>query len=279
MSLGAIRISIRNSLGTRLFFYVLTGALVGLGGMSYLFYQVLESQARTEIRSHLSTQAALIDGQLSGVKQTVATALSTVKSVHNLKIQDAEAYKQLVFNLYESRPPIVMGVGVGQAPAQFASDRKYFLPYFFVDQQIPDQVGQTLPAPNQNTRYVDISLLEDYTQQSYYTASVDIGRQAWTEPYPWYGITMTTCTEPLYDSRHELLGFVGFDVSVTALSQQINLPVVGKDGYFAIVSQKGNLLAYPPDPKKAKNLETYKSIPELQDVWSKFSTSEAGLIR
>src|SRR6476469_4573535 len=98
MSLGAIRISIGNSLGTRLFFYVLTGALVGLGGISYLFYQVLENQARTEIRSHLSTQAALIEGELSRVEQTVGNALSTVKSVYDLNVQDAETYKQLVFN-------------------------------------------------------------------------------------------------------------------------------------------------------------------------------------
>src|SRR6476619_8293947 len=150
MSLGAIRISIGNSLGTRLFFHVLTGALVGLGGMSYLFYQVLENQARTEIRSHLSTQAASIEGQLSRVEQMVLDATSTVKTMHDAGVDDIPSYRALALNLYRRRPAIMMGAGINQAPFQLISDRKLCGLYFFADQHTPDQVGQVLPAPDNN---------------------------------------------------------------------------------------------------------------------------------
>ncbi|QYO63575.1 hypothetical protein [Leptolyngbya sp. 7M] len=49
-----LRVRLRNSIGSKLFFYVLGGALVGLGGMSYFFYQTLENQAETKIQDKLA---------------------------------------------------------------------------------------------------------------------------------------------------------------------------------------------------------------------------------
>ncbi len=51
---------IRKSIGSRLFFYVLSGALVGLGSMSYFFYQTLERYAKREIQGNLGTQVKTV---------------------------------------------------------------------------------------------------------------------------------------------------------------------------------------------------------------------------
>lgn len=279
MALRAIKISVRNSIGTRLFFYVLSGAMVGLGGMSCLFYQILESQARTEIRSHLSTQAASIEGQLSRVEQTVLDAVSATKTMHSSGINDLEPYKQLAFNLFQSRPPIMMGAGINQAPFQLVSKRKLYSAYFFVDQHTPGQVGEALPAPYKDVRYVDVSLLEDYTQQAYYKLSVETGKSVWIEPYLWNGMILTSFTTPIYGDRQQLLGNAAFDSSVTLLTNKVNRSVIQGKGYFAIISDKGNLLAYPPEPQKAKALETYHNIPELKSAWSQLSQDDAGLVR
>lgn len=277
--MGAIQISIRNSLGTRLFLYVLAGALSGLGGMSYLFYGIFESQARTEMTSYLKTQATAIEGQLSRVEQLVADASSTVSIFHDANIQDAELYKQLAFELYQNRPPISLAAGFAQAPSRLATDRPLYYPFFFVDQNTPDQIGQSLPAPHQNTRYVDIALLEDYTQQWYYRSPLDTGSAIWLEPYAWNDITMTSIVAPMYSKDNQLLGMVGVDINVTTLSEQMDIPSFKGSGYIAIISEQGNLLAYPPNPQQAKLLSTYEDIPQLSAVWSQISTEPSGLIQ
>jgi signal transduction histidine kinase len=293
MGLGAIQISIRNSLGTRLFLYVLCGALLGLGSMSCLFYQVLENQARTDITSHLKTQAALVEGQLSRVEQLVFDATSTVQVLHDAKISNAEAYKELAFELYQNRPSISLGAGFAQAPFQLATDRPLYYPYFFVDQQTSDQVGQSLPAPYTGTRYVNIAQLEDYTQKDYYQSPVEAGKPIWLEPYAWNDITMTSIVAPMYGTREDgggkngggknneppLLGFVGVDINVTALSRQMSVPFFQGNGYITIISDRGSLLAYPPDPQQAKQLATYQDIPQLNAVWSQINTEPSGLIQ
>jgi two-component system, NtrC family, sensor kinase len=284
MSLGAIQISVRNSIGTRLFLYVLCGALIGLGSMSYLFYQVLESQSRTEMVSHLETQTALVEGQLSRVEQLLSDAVTTIEVLHEAKTVDAESYRKTMFELYQNRPPIALGAGVAQAPFQLATDRSLYYPYFFLDQHIPDQVGQPLSPPHADTRFVDIAQLEDYTQQSYYHKPVEAKAAVWLEPYAWNDITMTSLVAPMYGKpssvhANQLLGFMGVDISVTALSQQMSLSLFKNSGYLTIISDQGNLLAYPPEPQQAKSLATYQDIPQLNAVWPHISTNPSGLIQ
>lgn len=279
--ISEVKISVWRSIGTRLFLYVLSGAMVGLGGMSYLFYQIFENQAVTEIRSHLNTQAVSIEGQLSRSEQAATDAVAAVKAMHMAGIQDPEVYKQLALNFYLNRTPIMTGIGFGQAPAQLVPDRRLFLPYFFVDQHTPDQVGEVLPAPYADTRYLDIGMLEDYTQQNYYRSCTEARKSLWLEPYRWQGITITSFMFPIYiNDGKQLLGTAGFDSSVTSLSQQVNdISVIQNSGYFAVLSQQGKLLVYPPNPQKAETLAAYKDIPELQSVWLQVGENQTGLIK
>ncbi|WP_416674736.1 ATP-binding protein [Egbenema bharatensis] len=284
MSLGAIQISVRNSIGTRLFLYVLCGALLGLSSMSYLFYQVLESQVRAEMVSHLETQAALVEGQLSRVEQLLSDSVTTIEVLHEAKTIDADSYRETMFELYQNRPPIALGAGAAQAPFQLAPDRSLYYPYFFLDQHTPDQVGQPLPAPHSDTRFVDIAQLEDYTQKPYYHTPVETQSAVWLEPYAWNDITMTSLVAPMYGKSsssddNPLLGFMGVDISVTALSQQMSLSLFKDSGYLTIISDQGNLLAYPPDPQQAKSLATYQDIPQLNAVSPHISTDPSGLIQ
>ena len=64
---------------------------------------------------------------------------------------------------------------------------------------------------------------------------------------------MTTVTSPIYNDRKELLGVSGLDINVRDLTRSANTAVSWDSGYFAILSAKGNLLAYPPDPRKSRS--------------------------
>jgi signal transduction histidine kinase/DNA-binding NarL/FixJ family response regulator len=270
---------LRNSIGTRLFLYVLGGAFVGLGGISYFFYQALERQAKAEIRGDLSTQVEAIEGQLTEAAQSSRSITAAVATLKQQGIEDPERYKEFAFSFFQHRSSLTMGVGFGQEPFQLASDRRWYFPYFFVDQKTPDQVGKTLPAPNSHIRYADVSKVEDYSKQDYYKIPIATKKPMWMEPYQWYSITMTTYTAPVLDERNKSVGQVGIDVNVTALNQNIKTPTVWGKGYFTILSEKGNLLSYPPNPKKAEELATYEDIPELKDIWQQIGKDDkAGLI-
>jgi hypothetical protein len=116
---------IRKSIGSRLFLHVLGSALVGLGSMSYFFYEALETRAKDEIRGNLSTQVKLVEGELSRVQQSVVDLSAVVRSMHREGIKDPEAYKKTVFSLFQERSDLTQALGFGQAPFQVATDRQW----------------------------------------------------------------------------------------------------------------------------------------------------------
>jgi signal transduction histidine kinase/FixJ family two-component response regulator len=274
--------SIRRSLGSRLFFYVLGGALVGLGTMSYFFYQALETRAKEEIIGNLSTQVKSIEEKLGRAEQSMLGIVASAKTLNRMGIKDADAYKKLILDVLEKRTPLTVGAGVGQAPFKFFPNRKFFWPYFYAEQNIPEQVGKSLLLPYGKFRETDICELEPTCfENDYYTKPVKAKKAVWLEPYDWFGIPMTTTTAPILNDNKKIIGVVGLDITIADLTEVIKkeVPSGWEDGYFTILSEKGNLLAYPPNPKKAKDLATYKDISELKNVWEKIGKNKSGILQ
>ncbi|MEO0770794.1 MAG: response regulator [Cyanobacteria bacterium J06649_4] len=271
--------SIRHSIGSKLFVYVLGSALVGLGSMSYFFYRALENRATDAIRDSLSTQVVDIEGDLANVHQSLSDLSAAVTTLNRQGIEDAEVYKALVFEMFKERTTLTNALGFGQTPYGVVPENEWYWPFFFIDQQLPDQVGEQLSAPYSDIRYADLFTDDNYPEQHYYQQVVEAGENIWLEPYPWYGITLTTYTGPIFNDEKEIIGIAGLDINVTAISQRLERPVTKDDGFFAIFSTQGNLLAYPPEPGKAKELATYQDIPELSAVWDKIDQEGSGLIR
>ena len=269
----------RKSIGSKLFLHILGGALLGLSGISYFFYQALEARAKDEIRGTLSTQVKLIEGELGRVKQSVVDLEGTIQFMHLQGIKDPEAYKQLVFSLFQKRTPLTMALGFGQLPYQVVPGRQWYWPYFFVDQNVPGQTGQPLPPPHQGLRYADLYKDDNYPTRDYYKFPLAQQNYFWLEPYQWYGLTLTTYNGPIRDEKQRKIGIAALDINVTALGEKVKAPVTWGGGYFAIISEKGNLLAYPPEPGKAKALATYRDIPSLKEVWKKIGQGNQGFLQ
>ena len=269
--------SLLNSIGSKLFFCVLFGALVGLGGMSYFFYQVLEEQAKNEIFGTLKLQVKSIDGQLKRIEESMISLSSAVSSMKQSSIKDAKIYKNLAFNFFQQRPPLVMGNGFGQVPFQIITDLKGFWPYFYIYQGEIGAVGEKLSVSN--IRYSDLFTDDNYFEQNYYLEPVAKKEILWSEPYDWYGITMMSCLNPFFDDNHKMIGVTGADVNVTALNEQFHQSVFKAAGYFAILSQQGNLLSYPPDANKTKLRTSYKQVPLFNTIWQSMQTTESGVLK
>ncbi len=268
-----------HSIGSKLFIYVLAGVLFGLGGMSYFFYQVFEQNAKNEIRSSLKTQVESIDGKLKRVEEFLIGLSSAATSMHHVGISNRKAYKTLAFEFFQKRPPLVVGNGFGQTPYKIVPETEWYWPYFYVDQNQPDAVGQLLPAPYNKIRFAELFVDDNYPKRDYYTKPIAAKKSIWSEPYDWYGITMTSFLNPFFDETGTMIGVAGADVNVTALTKQVSSSVIRNGGYFAILNQKGHLLSYPPDPKKAKARTSYQELPLLNQIWPQIQQKQSGMLQ
>lgn len=274
-----IKNSRKKSIGSSLLINILSGGLIGLGCMSYLFYNVLEGRAKDAIKNKLSTQSKLVEGELARVEQSMVNLSAAVKIMHAQGVQDTEAYKKLVFELFQQRSELTMALGFGQTPFQVVESREWYWPYFYVDQKSPGQIGYILPLPYDHIRYADLYADDNYPKKDYYKLALAANKNFWLEPYEWYGLTLTTYNGPILNGQKQTLGIVGLDINVTAIAERIKEPVISGGGYFSIISEKGNILAYPPNPNKAKALATYKDIPLFKDAWKKIGSETEGFIQ
>ncbi|MDX2215885.1 MAG: ATP-binding protein [Oculatellaceae cyanobacterium bins.114] len=273
----------KNSIGARLFFYVLVGALVGLGGTAFFFYRALERQAIQEIENNLSTQVKDIEGKLGKAEQSMISLTATMTVLESIGVQDPDVYQQAIIEMLRKRSSLTVGAGFGQAPYRIFTDRRTFWPYAFYEQGIPNEVGVPLPKPLHNIRLTDICQLEPSCFDNvYYTAPVNAREAIWLEPYNWFNIPMTTVTAPVFTRDGDLLGVVGLDITIRDLTKEVQSPPEWGGGYFMILTDKGNLLAYPPNPEKASNLATYSEVPdatELTEVWQQIGDRPTGIVQ
>jgi signal transduction histidine kinase/DNA-binding NarL/FixJ family response regulator len=273
-----LRLSPYRSIGSRLLLFVLVGALIGLSAMSGLFYQTLKQQAQNEIRKTLSTEVQRVEAEIMQVEEYTDGIGAGTQTLMQLNISTAEAYKALVFQFFQQRPKLVTGAGFVQTAYAILKNQEWFLPYFYVDQGAPDSVGELLPAPHHKIRYLDVAEAEFYPATDYYQFAVNSNKPIWQDPYDWYGITMASFFQPLFDQHQQISGYSVSDLNVTAISEQISGKVIRDEGYFVLLSKQGNLLGYPPDPTQTKAGANYQDIPELRKIWQQTQTQSSGLI-
>ncbi|MEM6452886.1 MAG: histidine kinase dimerization/phospho-acceptor domain-containing protein [Cyanobacteria bacterium P01_D01_bin.105] len=269
---------LRRSIGTRLFAYVLSGVLIGLGGMSYLFYQVLEGHAKNEIQSSLIIKAERIEGQLQQVEQDSRNLSGAVATLQQNDVSDERFYIDLVFNLFRKRTALITGFSFGQTPYSILPDRQWFWPYFYDDQSVSNPIGKKLDGDFQDVLYTELGEDDQYYHQHYYNRVIDEERSIWMEPYQWHGITLTTFVMPIYDYQKKIIGVTGLDISFSDLEKEVNEPVTRGLGYFVVLSREGNLLSYSPAPEKAVELASYSDIQGLDAIWEETAGSQSGVI-
>lgn len=259
------------SIGSGLFLAVMTGAVIGLGSIAILFYEVLQRQAEAQINDILSTEVNAIEKQLIPVNQSLQNLGGMTQFLVDQNTKNPEIYDQMLLDFFLKRPSLVMGISLQQAPYGILEDRKWYASYYYADQKAQDQIGQRLPSPNESVIYADLVIEDNSPNQDYFKDTITAKKDTWLEPYEWYNITMATSNHLLFDNQNKLIGFVSMDVNLTALGEQIHDYVVSGTGYFIVISEAGNLVSYPPDNSKLR--ENYQEIPELKTIISKIFNS------
>jgi methyl-accepting chemotaxis protein len=269
-----------NSIGSRLFLFVMAGATVGLGITSILFYRTLEQRSTNQVSSILNVQINGIEKELGEVKYFSKGLSNAAEFSKSQGLKTQEAYKALSFNFFLKRPKLAMGAYLIQKPYSLVTDTKWYSPYFYLDYNVPGQVGQKLPAPYSQIIYSELYEDDNYPNQNYYKDPIAAQKDAlWMEPYASYGTTITTFYTPVQDSQSKVIAYSGVDVNIGQLTQAIQKTVLDNAGYFALLSEQGKLISYPPDPQKAAKIESYVKVPALQRNWDRIKTQKSGVIR
>ncbi len=253
-------VSPRTSLGSRLLIYVLGSAIAGLGILAILFYQDRVSSAKREIEQKLGTEVNAVQAKLGSVRQSGLDLAATAKTINRIGVKDADSYRLAVQEQFKNVDPAVVGLGIAQASNQLLSDRKSFYPYFSQDGGLEFKYEERLVTGDA------------------FSEQIGSKQTVWLEPFSSQSDNkiLTSLIMPFYNEANSGLGVVVADVNVNTLVAKSG-GVINDVGYVMILSASGNLLAYPPD--KAKSLRSYKTIPEINDVWGRFQSEQSGLIQ
>ncbi|MEO0852993.1 MAG: hypothetical protein AAFY15_05755, partial [Cyanobacteria bacterium J06648_11] len=157
------------SIGTRLLASVFGGAAVGLIFLSYTTYSSSVSRAKSEIRGALKNEVSEIESQLTPIQQHARAMASAVSVFKDQGISEQKAFEDLAFQHFLSQPDIGYGLGFGQTPNSLLSDRDWFFPYYYYDQDTEGQLGGRLPEPYNTVIYSEIAVDGGYNEEVYYT--------------------------------------------------------------------------------------------------------------
>lgn len=113
----------------------------------------------------------------------------------------------------------------------------------------------------------------DPTTRPWYNGAVSAGKLYWTKPYIDDATEqlVVTIAKPLYNANNynELVGVIGFDISLQVISDLLNSIKVGENGDIVLTDQNGEIIYHPNTELIGKKLE----IPELLNA---ITSSEDG---
>ncbi len=125
--------------------------------------------------------------------------------------------------------------------------------------------------------------------RGWYKGAKETGDIGWSEPYidVVTGELMVTCSKPVYDSGHKLIGVVAVDVTTETINQQIINTQVGELGYAFLIDNNGKVIARPrlsagdkrwDETFEAENL-LHGDNPELRKIAENMTTGNTEIVK
>ncbi|MEM6255035.1 MAG: methyl-accepting chemotaxis protein [Cyanobacteria bacterium P01_D01_bin.156] len=260
-----------NSFGGRLFWMIMVGALTGIGGMAFLFSEMIKYQAEEQVQSTLDGQVNAI-ASVTEAAETLAYGLGiSATTLHERQAQFPDTYRELTLQLFEKRSDFIIGLGIGQDENGLIVDQSWLFPYYWVDSSQAE-----LPVGQSSIQYEDFAddNGEFYPDSDRYRDYFLPQKEIWTEPYEAKGNRLLTYYFPLFASDDRWLGTTLVDVDINHLSDLLNVPVFRQRGRFILLTRSGNVIA---DPGNADAVPlTYQDIPDLKNLWDSVSDGEKG---
>ncbi|MBF2000324.1 MAG: methyl-accepting chemotaxis protein [Synechococcales cyanobacterium M58_A2018_015] len=271
------------SIGVRLFIAVMGGALVGIGAIAFLFGEIAKYQAEYQIEHTLEDKVVALDHTLEQAELLANSLRTSALTFHARKAKTPDTYRQLVLDLFKTRPESVVGLGMGQSKNGLIPEEEWFFAYARTD--VPDAAapGQLLPPPDNTIRYDDgMQPASFYPTSDRYRTYFLPQKNVWAQPYPLGGLIQTTYYSQLVNENGQWLGTVFVDVDSRSFQQTLADPVLYGAGQFALLTETGQLIAGPATSETTRDANidanTYEAVPGLAAVWPQVLRGQSGLV-
>lgn len=260
--------------------YVVWGGIIaGISALAFLYFQSAKQAELRAFQDDLTNGATVVDKEFAVTKEATVSLGSAARALYDLGQRTPEAYNKLILEFVQKMPRLALAHNVGQAPFKLVPTTKWFMGYIYVDQGKKEQLGTRLPAPNNNLIYSELYKDDDYPNKEYWLIPFNSGKSSWIEPYLWYGINMTTFEHIIRDAKGEILGGAGVDMNINemvAIAEEINTTV--PSSFYSLITDKGTIVVYPPDPQKAVDRQKVEKVPELASIWGSIQKEKEGYV-
>lgn len=97
----------------------------------------------------------------------------------------------------------------------------------------------------------------DVTSRTWYNALCETKKTVLTEPYQDSASDniILSAISPVFDTSNEIIGVVGFDISMDRLNEVMGEYKIGKTGYVFLLSGEGNVVYHPQEEVIQKNIK------------------------
>ena len=244
------------------------GALAGMGGMAFLFSEMLKRQAEDQVRSSIDSKVNAI-ASVTESAETLAYSLGvSATTLHERQAQFPDTYRELVLKLFERRPEFVVGLGLAQGENGIIVDQPWLFPYYSASLANPEAIRYEDFADDEGEFYPESQRYEDYFEPQV---------SVWTEPYQDTASRLLTYYYPLFNSDGTWLGSTLVDIDSAYLSNLLDDVVFQQAGNFLLVTRSGQVIANPANP--ASDAQTYQDISGLAAIWSQIESDAPGFVR
>jgi methyl-accepting chemotaxis protein len=265
-----------NSIGTKLFISVVGGALVGVGGIAFLFGEIVKYQAEDQIQQAVGDKVQLVNGRLEQAELFAESLRTSILALHLRDTNSAETYRQLLFEQFKDRPSFVTGLGFGQGQNGILPQQQWFSAYYYLDSGETNATGTLLSPPYDDVRYVDGTQSSSfYPESDRYRTFFVPQEDVWSSP-ALEEKNKTTYYAQILNENAGWLGTVFVELDHTAFNDVIDTPVTQGAGYTALLTRTGQMIANP-SAAEVDPTATYRAVPGLEAIWSEM-TGEAGIL-
>ena len=273
-----------NSFGIRLFCMIMSGAVLSIASVAFLFAETIKFQAEEQIEKVLESKVGTIN-EITDRAENLAYSLGvSVSTLHVRKAETPETYQELTRQLFESQPSYLLGLGFGQKENGILPSEEWFYPYYQVDSTV--EAGKVVSSELVQTtvqvapvRYVNrADRPYNYPTSEAYRSYFLPQKSVWTAPYQSDRGTLLTYYSQIFDDQKRWLGTAVIDIDKAYLQAVLNEPVFRMGGELFFLAKDGSVIANPSAPDQVID-QTYADVPGLTEIWPQVKgESSSGLI-
>ena len=225
----------RKSFQTKSTLYVIITAAILIELTSLVQYFYAREGIREGVVHRAETELQLKGAEIQNVMTGVETAVENTVWILEQQLAQPDSVREILRRVVKNNP-MITGCAVGFEPNFYPQYGRWFEPY----------------ATRTENGYIEMvqigSESHNYHKAEWYTKPKEMGKGYWSEPYyDEVGAMDMLCTYaiPIRNSKGEIAGVFGADVSLDWLSGVINARHIYPSSYNLLISRAGRIMACP----------------------------------